>query len=328
MHDALYRQPDGFFRRERPADHFRTSVHASGQFAQALVQLAFDAGVTQVVDVGAGSGEMLRQISSLTDRVDLAGVEIASRPAELPARIAWHNELPSSLEGALVVANEWLDNIPVDVAELDEEGQLHLVHVNPETGEETTGEPVSPLDCAWLDRWWPIAGEPGQRVEIGRMRDAAWADVTRRAVNSVCIAVDYCHARDDRPTYGTLSAYQHGRDVALVPDGSRDISAHVALDAVAAAGEAAGATSSVLTTQRIMLRTLGVTAQLPPRSLATTDHAAYVAGLQRASEAAELLAKFGLGGFGWLVQSFGRELPDCVTEPRSDFDVLTGKCPW
>jgi len=318
MHDALYGHPDGFFRRERPADHFRTSVHASDQFAQALVQLAADAGLSRVVDVGAGSGEMLRQIDSLTN-LELTGIEMAPRPRDLPGHIAWLDELPTSLDAALVVANEFLDNVPVDVAVIGGDGTPRRVHVNPATGEEATGEPVTGDDATWLDRWWPTGpGEPGARVEIGRMRDSAWADVTRRAHASVCVAVDYYHERDDRPPFGTLSAYQHGRDVALIPDRTRDITAHVALDAVAAAGEDAGATATVLTTQRAMLRTLGVSAQLPPRSLATSDPAAYAVALTHASEAAELLATSGLGGFGWLIQAVGRELPDCVLAPAAE----------
>ena len=41
---ALY-GPDGFYRRERPAAHFRTSVHASPLFGQALARLALELGI-------------------------------------------------------------------------------------------------------------------------------------------------------------------------------------------------------------------------------------------------------------------------------------------
>lgn len=310
MQDALYGRPDGFFRCERPADHFRTSVHAGAQFAQALIRLAREAGLARVVDIGAGSGELLGQMDALTTGLELTGVEIAPRPPGLAEHIAWRNDLPGSLDDTLVIANEWLDNVPLDIAEADDDGALRLVHVSPSTGEETTGPPVGGSDARWLDTWWPLTGtEPGERAEIGRTRDAAWADVTGRARGSVCVAVDYYHVRHDRPRYGTLSAYQHGRDVPLIPDGSRDITAHVALDSVAAAGEAAGATATVLATQRAMLRALGIRASIPPRGLATTDPVAYVAALGQASEAAELLSLPSLGGFGWLVQSVGRELP-------------------
>ncbi|MFW6204877.1 MAG: hypothetical protein ACOC96_07880, partial [Actinomycetota bacterium] len=55
MQRALY-GPDGFFRRESPADHFRTSVHAGELFAAALARLAARSGARVVVDVGAGRG--------------------------------------------------------------------------------------------------------------------------------------------------------------------------------------------------------------------------------------------------------------------------------
>jgi SAM-dependent MidA family methyltransferase len=79
-----------------------------------------------------------------------------------------------------------------------------------------------------------------------------------------------------------------------VPDGSRDLTAHVALDACAAA------TGAVLLRQREVLQALGLSAALPE----PTDPA-YPLLLERASQARELLDPAGLGGFGWLVQTTG-----------------------
>ena len=102
--------------------------------------------------------------------------------------------------------------------------------------------------------------------------------------------------------------YRAGRPVAPMPDGSCDLTAHVALDAVAAATSGL-VTASVLTTQRAALRALGVDARNPSHDLATSDPVAYLAALARAGEGAELLAPGGLGGFGWLLQSTGPVLP-------------------
>jgi SAM-dependent MidA family methyltransferase len=313
MQRALY-GPDGFFRRERPADHFRTSVHASVQFAHAVSRLALTSGVERIVDIGAGRGELLAAIAERAPEVELLGVEIVPRPDNLPDTIGWESRLPDELDAALVVANEWLDNVPLDVAELDEEGRPRIVHVDPGTGAEVLGAPAEGEDADWLDRWWPLAAaEPGERAEIGHSRDSAWAGVVRRSRRSILIAIDYGHQRDDRPPYGSLRAYQDGRDVTPVPDGSRDVTAHVALDSAAAAGVEAGATSTVLISQRRALRALGLAAGLPPRSLATSDPSAYVAALSRTSEAAELLDSAGFGGFGWLVQAVGRDIPETLT---------------
>jgi SAM-dependent MidA family methyltransferase len=94
-----------------------------------------------------------------------------------------------------------------------------------------------------------------------------------------------------------------------VPDGSCDLTSHVALDASAAAGRDAGATTTVLTTQRTALHALGVRRSVPDHGLATSDPAAYLQGLSAAGEAAELTDPAGLGGFGWLIQTVGVELP-------------------
>lgn len=317
MQRALY-GPEGFFRRESPADHFRTSVHASGLFAAALTRLAARSGAQLIVDVGAGRGELLAALAEHSDGLGLVGVEVADRPPHLPRHVEWTERVPASLTRALVIANEWLDNVPLDVAETDEDGRARLVHVDPVTGKETLGEAVTGHDAAWLDRWWPLEHpEPGVRAEIGHPRDAAWADVVAKVRSGLLVAADYCHGHGDRPPCGTLTAYQEGRIVAAVPDGSRDITAHVALDSVAAAGRAAGASASVLTSQRHALRMLGVHAALPSHQLARTDPPAYVAALARTSEAAELLDSAGLGGFGWLVQAVGTELPpELIPSPR------------
>jgi SAM-dependent MidA family methyltransferase len=313
MQQALY-GADGFFRRERPGDHFRTSVHASDQFAGAFVRLAGRCGARIVVDIGAGRAELLLAIARYAPELDLVGVEVAGRPTGLPGSVRWTQQLPTDLTEVLVIANEWLDNVPVDVAEVDADGVPRLVHVDPATGREALGAAVTGPDAEWLDRWWPLSGTgPGTRAEIGRSRDAAWATVVGSVRRGVLAAADYCHLRSARPPAGTLSAYRDGRTVPAVPDGSRDITAHVALDACAAAGEGAGATATVLTSQRHALRMLGVDAALPPRELATADPLAYVAALARAGEAAELLDAAGLGGFGWLVQAVDADVPAELT---------------
>jgi hypothetical protein len=119
------------------------------------------------------------------------------------------------------------------------------------------------------------------------------------------VAVDYAHSVDARPPFGTLTGFREGRETAPVPDGSCDITAHVALDACALPG------GRVLT-QRAALRALGVAGARPPLSLASTDPAAYVRALAGAGEAAELTAPGGLGDFGWLVQPVG--IPDPLAE--------------
>ncbi|MEU2424790.1 SAM-dependent methyltransferase [Streptomyces sp. NPDC007851] len=312
---ALY-GPGGFYRRpEGPAGHFRTSVHASRLFAEAVAELLcrVDEALGRpeeldFVDMGAGRGELVTGVlaalpAEVAARTRAYAVEIADRPARLPDRVTWLTELPRTLTG-LLFANEWLDNVPVDVAEVDPAGVARLVLVRRD-GTELLGEPVSGADAEWLTRWWPLGAEPGLRAEIGLPRDRAWASAVTSLQRGLAVAVDYAHTVDARPPFGTLTGFRKGRGTAPVPDGACDITAHVALDACAALDPALRLPEALLCTQRDALRALGVVGARPPLTLASTHPAAYVRALAVSGEAAELTAPGGLGDFGWLVQPVG-----------------------
>ncbi|MBQ1050967.1 SAM-dependent methyltransferase [Micromonospora sp. C51] len=304
-------------------------------------------------------------------RVRFTAVELAPRPADLPDQITWTNEIPTSITG-LLLATEWLDNVPLDLATRTDHN-WHYLLVDPTTGAETTGEPISPADLHWLTTWWPTptdqpprgrtvadgpdlppqtetdgsdpttsgirAARPAQgssltarsrpgcpetptdgtptdgtptdrvppmgRAEIGRTRDVAWADALRRVDRGLALAVDYGHLRAERPIDGTLTGYRAGRQVPPVPDGSCDVTAHVAMDSVASSGERVARCAYVLTSQREALRALGADGGRPALSLASSDPAGYLRALATASAAAELTDPGGLGGHWWLWQPVG-----------------------
>ncbi|MGW2046728.1 SAM-dependent methyltransferase [Streptomyces sp. NPDC001858] len=339
----------GFYRRAGgPAAHFRTSVHASPLFAAAVARLLcrVDEALGRpasldFVDMAAGRGELVTAVlvalpADVAARTRACAVEIADRPEGLAHRIEWLPEPPREITG-LLFANEWLDNVPVDVAEVDSAGVARLLLVR-DDGAERPGEPVSGAQAQWLARWWPLADEEGLRAEIGLPRDTAWASIVACVVRGLAVAVDYAHSADARPPFGTLTGFREGRETAPVPDGTCDITSHVALDACAEAGETAvgmtaagksatgeteaGETAAgrsglpaCLLTQRAALRTLGLTGARPPLSLASTDPAGYVRALASAGEAAELTAPGGLGDFGWLLQPVG------IANPLADAAV-------
>ncbi len=310
---ALY-GPGGFYTSgdgPGPAGHFRTSVHVSPRYAEALATLLCRVDVSlgrpaelALIDVGAGRGELLTGVLAalpepVRARVRPYAVERAPRPAGLDDRVTWLPELPApgSLTG-LLFANEWLDNVPVDVAETDGDGVPRYVLVRPD-GTERLGDPVTGADAAWLARWWPLPGaDPGLRAEIGHPRDAAWARAVGTLRAGLAATADYAHTRDTRPPFGTLTGFREGREVHPVPDGTCDITAHVALDACAGPG-------AEHVTQRQALHALGVDGSRPPLSLASSDPAAYVRALGSAGAAAELTDPAGLGSFGWLLQPVG-----------------------
>jgi SAM-dependent MidA family methyltransferase len=288
---ALY-GPNGFyFRPEGPAGHFRTAAHAAAtELVPALHRLAAEYRCTAIVDVGAGRGELLTALAAdpgpRGTALALWGVDVVPRPPRLTPAVGWSAGLAALpdrvLTGALVIAWELLDVVPCSILEHDDDGDLREVLVDPATGRESLGEPAGRADRAWCERWWPIGpGEPGDRVEVGESRDRFWAGLVGRAARAgagLTLAVDYAHRQTDRPALGSLTGFRSGRALPPRPDGSMDLTAHVAVDAVAAAGLEAGATASEVTTQHEALRRLGVRNR-------------------------ELLDPGGLGGFSWLQQA-------------------------
>ncbi|MEV4411601.1 SAM-dependent methyltransferase [Catellatospora sp. NPDC049609] len=294
MRTALY-GPDGFFVRERPADHFRTSAHSS-HFARAIGTLMVDVDralgspeVFDLVDVGAGRGELLSGVlaalpDELRARTRAIGVEVSPRGDTTSPGIAWRAELPRGLTG-LLLATEWLDNVPLDLARdgsyLDTD--LHACG------------PLDAADAAWVERWWPAP--PGEIAEIGRSRDEAWADAVGALDAGLALAVDYGHQLGARPPLPTATGFRDGREVVPAFDGTTDITCHVAIDsAAAAAGE-----DHLLVRQREALHRLGLDGARPPLTLASTDPAAYLRALAAASELAELTTPAGLGSHWWLL---------------------------
>jgi SAM-dependent MidA family methyltransferase len=267
-------------------------------------------------------------------RPRLHGVDVVGRPATLPTAVGWSgglNELPDDvLDGALVVAWELLDVVPIPIAEVRADGIARIVLVDPATGEERLGPPLTAAETAWCAQWWPLVNtRPGARAEIGIPRDTLWAGLVERVARTrrggLLLAVDYGHDAHGRPPEGSLSAFHGGRAVPPVPDGSCDLTTDVAVDAVAAAGERAGATSSLLLPQRTALRALGVV--ITPGHLAdagSAGTAALLAQLELRSRLSELLDASGLGSFTWLLQGVRRPVPATLAHAAAqDLGVST-----
>ena len=297
---GLYRQPAG------PAGHFATSAQGAPGLgpvlAGALVRWMREEGLTAFVDVGCGRGELLAHVHALDPAVRCIGVDVVPRPEDLPGPVGWLEspggpDLPASLGGledALVVANEWLDVVPCPVAEVDDAGVLREVLVDPSDGSECLGQELVGPDLHWCQRFWPPTdASPGDRVEVGRTRDEAWEALLGRLVSGVAVAADYGHVRGARPAAGTLTGFRAGHHVVPVPDGSCDLTAHVAMDSLP---------HDELVDQRSALRRLGVDgSQRPGYELARADPTAYLRALGEASAAAALTARGGLGDFLWAV---------------------------
>lgn len=313
--EALY-GPGGFYRRpEGPGGHFRTAATASGRglLGAAVARLARVVGCSAVVDVGAGRGELLRAVHGADPELRCTGVDVVDRPPGLPGEVGWARDVPEPEEPTLLVGWELLDVVPAPVLEVDAHGSPRVVLVAPDGTERLGGEPDA-ADLAWCERWWPPA-PPGSRIEVGRTRDDAWARLVDRlaGVGGLALAVDYGHDLATRPATGSLTGYRGGRQVRPVPDGGCDITAHVALDAVAAVRPAA-----VRLRQTEALRRLGVSAARPEPGEARRDPMDYLAALAAAGEAAELLDPGSLGGFGWVLHPVGPPAEQSIMRWTSD----------
>lgn len=307
-----------------PARFFRTSVHVGAVFHRAIAQLLLEVDARlgspaqlDLVDVGTGRGELLVGVldalpHDVASRVRAVAVDVHQPTPDLDGRIAWitgraPDAVPRGLRG-LVIAHEWLDDIAMDIVEVDDHGIERLVlvehdgteHLGPALGDDAgwAGWGLSAERAReWLGRWGggPHDVEAGARRELGMTRDDAWGDVASRIDAGTALAIDYGYRG---PPRGTLTGYHlRGHEVRPVPDGTVNLTAHVAVNAVAAA---AGVPLSRISLQRDSLAALKVSATLPPRALATSDPAAYADALETASAAAELVALPGLGGFHWI----------------------------
>jgi SAM-dependent MidA family methyltransferase len=262
--------PHGFYRRDtgRAEDHFATNVSDDTATARRILDIAGDrierllaeTGSVSITDVGAGDGQLLRQLAALvptswTERLYWRGVDLRSRPGDLPEGTIWTHanvrdaDVLQHPPAGLVIAHELLDDIPCDILEVDDDLRRRIVLVDPTSGAESLGprldDATSCLDqgidprplIEWCERWWPRT-EPAARVEVGVARDRTWRRIAGSLSAGIAVAVDYGHVlaeRDEgRWDAGTLTAYRGGRCVSAIPDGASNITAHVAFDSCAA----------------------------------------------------------------------------------------------
>ncbi|ANS78856.1 hypothetical protein SGUI_1460 [Serinicoccus hydrothermalis] len=340
---ALY-GTDGFYRRGAPAEHFATSAQgipgAGRVLAEAVAELCARHGCDRVVDVGAGRGELLRSLREVAPGLHLTGVDVVPRPEGLDVD-AWlvapgGAALPDALRdlgSTLVLAHEWLDVVPCPVAERDEQGVWREVRVRRSAEgawRESPGPALGGDDLAWAQRWLePAPLMPGDdssavmhqrrgtasayesvvRGEIGLPREAALIDLVGRIRSGLVVVVDYGHTAADRPRHGTLTGFRDGREVEPVPDGSCDLTAHVAVDALAAS--LPSPTGHPLAPQRqreVLLDLIGDPSPPVPHDLARERPQAYLEALARRA-ALRALTSGALGDFWWLVVEVGEQPP-------------------
>jgi len=276
-----------------------------------------------LVEYGAGAGTLALAILAglRDDRALLAGalrcapVELNEhRLAELRGRAASAGLPlvdPATLDthpaAGVVLANEFLDALPVHVVEV-REGRPREVHVGigcdgafEDVLGELSGAAVAERLAALASAGIELA--EGQRLEI-RLEVEPWArEVGRRLATGLVLVIDYgapaAELYGPRRRAGTLMTYRRhaadgGADAPCRDVGERDLTAHVDTTALAAALQAAGLDLLGETSQAELLVGCGLQ-DLLQRAQAAAATAAVA--LELRSSVMRLLDPHHLGGF-------------------------------
>jgi SAM-dependent MidA family methyltransferase len=237
--DSAHYGPNGFYRANfNPVSHFHTSVMDSPDTSSKIFDIALSnyqllgSPVSfTVLDCGSGTDDLLRDLRDLCEDQQLPWTVQSLNFPDTDIR-----EIAPVGGAGVVVAHELLDDIPMAIAEFNDDLQLVTVHVDSD-GVETLGEVFA---SDWVDTWWP-ATVAGARREIGSTRDATWAQLLRVFDSGCAIMVDYCTTQIDRTRGvfdgGTLTGYYNGRITRPVPSGDMNITAHVCIESLAHVGQ-------------------------------------------------------------------------------------------
>src|SRR5690606_6958516 len=125
--------------------------------AEAVVALVRRERLTGLVDVAAGDGGLAAAVCAAAPDLAVTCVEVRPRPRGLPAEVRWVRSpggasLPDGLgplRDVLVLAHEWLDNVPCTVAEREDRspgGALREVWVSAD-GTESLGPGLGAADA-------------------------------------------------------------------------------------------------------------------------------------------------------------------------------------
>jgi SAM-dependent MidA family methyltransferase len=329
MAACLYDPDGGFFAtgplRSVKEGDFLTSPEVSPWFGRMLGRFAARYEPDLVVDVGAGSGSLVRPMMEALPRPEYHALEASPAAREALAGIVEHvhesfDELPKRFSGA-VIANELVDNLPVALAVRSGDGWIERwVGATDDAFGLVTAD-ARPEVVAWCDAYAGPVPEGG--LVEAQLEAADWVRaVLDRLERGALVVIDYGGTAEElepRRTQGTLRTYQRhhlGPDPLLEP-GATDVTVDVNFTGLIFAAESAGAVVE-LHRQDDFLEDLGlrdVVRALRHQELELAKGSDAIARLKVRSEwtdADTLLHPRGLGDFRVMVagKQRGADLPE------------------
>ncbi len=262
MELSLY-GPGGFFSgevlRSQKSGDFLTSPEISPLFGRTLA--AFVAAEHErigdpfaVLEAGAGSGSLLGPLLethpvegwvvevSPPARAHLIGILGSDRVLESL------DQFPGPMRG-VIIANELLDNLPMAIAQLTDDGWRERWVASEGAGLAFVDAPPRPEVASWLERFaGPV--EPGAWVEV-QIQASQWVTGALSLLEAgALLVIDYGDTAENllpRRKDGTLRTYRshHLGPHPLDEPGATDITADLNFTAMVAAAEEAGAVVSV-----------------------------------------------------------------------------------
>jgi SAM-dependent MidA family methyltransferase len=304
---------------------FFTAPEISSLFSQCLAnqckQIITELPQSDIVEIGAGSGVMARdvllkleQLDSLPERYLIfepcAGrreqqkvLFAASCSPGLQNRIHWLDTLPVNIQG-IIIANEVMDALPVHCFEIDETGAKERC-VTWDNGQFAWHlmEPAQPElreHLKTLLDHYPLPA--GYQSEISLTLSGWVSSAVKALKQGVILLFDYGYGRAEyyhpERSMGTLMCYhQHQRhDDPFQLPGSQDITAHVDFTRVIESASAAGCSLAGYTTQVSFLLACSLLelAAAPDDTIAHFEKAQAVKTLTLPSQMGESIKIMGL----------------------------------
>lgn len=227
----------------------------------------------KLVELGPGRGTLMQdamrvmaRVEGLSDAIELILVETNKALVEAqeqrlgsynPQWIAEIEELDSSEDPLIIIANEFFDALPIKQYQ-KHQGKWHERAIGLREGQRAWGLSPTPLPPSLLPV--PVRNaDDGAVWESGQVGVEVMSEIAKRLVKrgGALLAIDYGYAHTQTGDTFQAVAKHEFADPLLEP-GEADLTAHVDFEALSHAATEAGANAMPLITQAQFLQRLGI----------------------------------------------------------------------